>query len=440
MSAAQGRSQASSHRSPQGEGVPVSSAVYIVGVGMTPTGKFADATLHQLTATAVRAALADAGATGAQVQMAYFSNVAASYLQGQHMVAGQVVLRELGIVGVPIVNVENACASASTAFWLACQSVRSGSADMALAVGAEKLYDANKSKSFEIFGGGFDVTRQGELLAYLERLKGAAGAPADPAVSSPQRSVFMDIYAALAVNHMQRHGLTQRQLAAVAAKNHAHSVHNPLAQYRDAWSIDEVLAARAIADPLTLPMCAPIGDGAAAVLVCNAAGLRRLSGAAPVDVLACQLVSGLPRHDDDVDLAITRRAALAAYEGAGIGPEDVDVAEVHDATAFGEILQTEALGFCARGEGGVFAESGATALGGSLPINVSGGLESKGHPIGATGLMQIAELTQQLRGQAGLRQVAGARVALAENGGGFIENEEAVACVTLLGAGRQRRA
>ena len=411
----------------------MTSAVYIAGIGMTPTGKFADATLHQLTATAVRAALADAGASAEQVGAAYFSNVAASFLQGQHMVAGQVVLRELGIVGVPIVNVENACASASTAFWLACQSVRSGSADIALAVGAEKLFDANKQKSFEVFGGGFDVTRQDELLAYLERLKSAAGTPASAAPGS-ERSVFMDIYAAMAVNHMQRHGLTQRQLAAVAAKNHVHSVHNPLAQYRQAWSIDEVLAARAIAYPLTLPMCAPIGDGAAAVLVCNEAGLKRLSAAAPIHVLACQLVSGLPRHDDDAHLAITRRAAQAAYECAGIGPEDVDVAEVHDATAFGEILQTEALGFCAHGEGGIFAESGATTLGGALPVNVSGGLESKGHPIGATGLMQIGELTQQLRGQAGLRQVSGAKVALAENGGGFIDNEEAVACVTLLGA------
>lgn len=416
----------------------MSSAVYIAGVGMTPTGKFADASLHQLTATAVRAALADAGASAGQVGAAYFSNVAASFLQGQHMVAGQVVLRDLGIVGVPIVNVENACASASTAFWLACQSVRSGSADIALAVGAEKLFDASKQKSFEVFGGGFDVTRQGELLAYLQRLKSAAGIP-QSAASASERSVFMDIYAALTVNHMQRHGLTQRQLAVVAAKNHAHSVHNPLAQYRDAWSVDEVLAARAIAHPLTLPMCAPIGDGAAAVLVCNAAGLKRLSSAAPIEVLACELVSSLPRRDDDAEQAITHRAARAAYERAGLGPDDIDVAEVHDATAFGEILQTEALGFCAPGEGGRFAESGATALGGTLPVNVSGGLESKGHPIGATGLMQLGELTQQLRGRAGQRQVPGARVALAENGGGFIDNEEAVACVTLLGAGPHGR-
>lgn len=417
----------------------MSSAVYIVGVGMTPTGKFADTSLHQLTATAVRAALADAGATAKQVDLAYFSNVAASYLQGQHMVAGQVVLRDLGINGVPIVNVENACASASTAFWLACQSVRSGSADVALAVGAEKLFDADRAKSFEIFGGGFDVTREHALLAYLARLNQAAGVPPTEEGASSARSIFMDIYAALAVNHMQRHGLTQRQLAVVASKNHAHSVHNPLAQYRHALSVDEVLVARAIAYPLTLPMCAPIGDGAAAVLICNDAGLQRLSGAAPVAVLACELVSGLPRRDDDIDLAITHRAARAAYERAGIGPEDVDLAEVHDATAFGEILQTEALGFCAPGEGGRFAESGATALGGALPVNVSGGLESKGHPIGATGLMQIGELTQQLRGRAGVRQVPGARVALAENGGGFIENEEAVACVTLLGAGPHGR-
>ena len=246
----------------------------------------------------------------------------------------------------------------------------------------------------------------------------------------------MDIYASLARLHMQTFGTTQRQIAAVAAKNHTHSTRNPLAQFQYPLTIDEVMAARAVSWPLTLPMCAPIGDGAAAAIVCSETGLRRLKGLQrerAIRIHASVLRTATERAPDNYSQHLCYLAAREAYEKAGVGPQDMSLAEVHDATAFAEIQQTEALGFCAFGEGGPMAESGATTLGGRIPINVNGGLLSRGHPIGATGLAQIHEMVMQLRREAGVRQVEGARFAIAENGGGFNGVEEAVTCITILG-------
>jgi acetyl-CoA acetyltransferase len=247
------------------------------------------------------------------------------------------------------------------------------------------------------------------------------------------RTRFMDIYAALCRAHMARFGTTQRQLAIVAAKNHDHSIHNDKCHFRKAMSVDDVLASRPLGYPLTVAMCSPLSDGAAAVLLCTDAGLKKLQSQAPsVLIKACELTSATTRDFADFDAHVARRAALAAYDRAGLGPSDIDVAEVHDAAAFGEIFMTELLGFCAMGEGGLMAERGETRIGGRLPVNPSGGLESKGHPIGATGLGQIYELTQQLRGTAGARQVSGARTALQENSGGLLGIEEGAAVVTIL--------
>jgi acetyl-CoA acetyltransferase len=243
----------------------------------------------------------------------------------------------------------------------------------------------------------------------------------------------MDVYAALTKFHMKTFGLTERQLAMVAAKNHRHSTMNPLSQYRNDMTVDEVLNARMIAWPLTLPMCAPISDGAAAAVLCSEAAVKRFGRGRAVKVHATVLASGSDRAPERVDRHVTRRAAARAYEVAGLGPRDISVAEVHDASAFAEIVQAENLGFCELGQGGWLAEHGDSALGGQIPINPSGGLESKGHPIGATGLGQIHELVLQLRGEAGPRQVPGARFAIAENGGGFHGCEEAIACITILG-------
>jgi acetyl-CoA acetyltransferase len=243
----------------------------------------------------------------------------------------------------------------------------------------------------------------------------------------------MELYASLAKGHMSKFGTTERQLAAVAAKNHRHSTLNPLSQYQNDMSVEDVLAGKLIAWPLTLPMCSPISDGAAAAILCTKRALQRLSDIRPVTVLGCALASGSSREWSDAEGHICRRAADKAYDEAGVGPKDISVAEVHDASAFAEIVQIENLRFCEIGEGGTFSEHGETALGGRIPVNPSGGLESKGHPIGATGLGQIYELVQQLRGEAGARQVADARLAIAENGGGFIGVEEAAAVVTILG-------
>lgn len=408
--------------------------IFIAGVGMTPFGRHLALSVQDLTRQAVQAALQDAGCALDQLQAAYFANATQGHMEGQHMVRGQLALRAMGVQGIPIVNVENACASASTALHLAVQQVQSGSADIVLAVGAEKMVSQDKARMFAAFDGAWDVhdtaASQARLLAM-----GQGITPPEGSQSGRPYSVFMDIYAAMGRMHMREWGTTQRQFAAVAAKNHGHSAHNPLAQFREAFSIAQVLAAPPISYPLTLPMCSPVSDGAAAAIVCNAAGLKRLSGDArrAVRVLGCVLQTGSERDATDLENHLVKKAARRLYEQTGVAPQDVGVAEVHDATAIGEVLQSELLGLVPMGQGGLAAERGETAIGGRIPINPSGGLESKGHPIGATGLGQIFELVTQLRGEAGARQVAGARIALAENGGGLAGVEEAVACLTLLG-------
>jgi acetyl-CoA acetyltransferase len=413
----------------------MSADVYIVGVGMTAFGKAPEKSVRQLTAEAVDAALTDSDCDRRAIGAAWFANVGQGAIEGQHAIRGQLALAGLGFDGIPIVNVENACASSSTALNAAISAVKAGVTDIALAIGCEKMCVDDRQRAFELLSGCRDIHQLDRPLGGLTGV-GAAIVPAGADDSDPNgRSVFMDIYAAMTRHHMQRYGTTVRQIAAVSAKNHGHSVENPRAQYRKAMSIDEVLAARPVVWPLTVPMCSPVSDGAAAAIVCNADALRRFDGRRVVRLLASVVASGSQqRKADDADRHVCHLAARRAYELAGVGPGDISVAEVHDATAFAEIVQSENLMFCDFGEGGPFAESGATALGGAIPINPSGGLESKGHPIGATGLGQIFELVTQLRGEAGRRQVAGARHAIAENGGGFIGVEEAAACVTILAA------
>jgi acetyl-CoA acetyltransferase len=406
--------------------------IYVVGVGMTPCGRFLERSIKDLTREAVVCALVDAGLDSRDVEVAYFANAGQSAIEGQYMVGGQIALRDMGIGGIPVTNVENACASGSTAFHQAFAYLKSGLGGIALAVGSEKLYHRDKAKSFEVFNGAWDVHNVEALTGALQALGAGVDAPVGRETPSGARSVFMDVYAAMARYHMKHFGLTERQIAAVAAKNHRHSTLNPLSQYRVDMSIEEVLAARIISWPLTLPMCAPISDGAAAAILVREDLLDRFDRSRAIKVSASVLASGADRRAEDLDQHVCRRAARKAYEAAGIGPADVSVAEVHDATAFGEILQTENLGFCEIGQGGWIAERGETSLGGRIPVNPSGGLESKGHPIGATGLGQIYELVTQLRGEAGPRQVANARIAVAENGGGFHGSEEAAACITVL--------
>jgi acetyl-CoA acyltransferase len=408
------------------------SDIYVVGVGMTPFGKFLDRSMKDLTREAVSGALADSGAAKADLKVAYFANASQAAIDSQYMIGGQIALRDMGIGGIPVTNVENACASASTAFHLAYMHLKSGMADVALAVGAEKMYDADKAKSFNVFNGAWDVHNVANLTHALLELGAGIDPPTGRQTPPGLRSVFMDVYASLARFHMKTFGTTERQIAAVSAKNHHHSTFSPLSQYRHDMSIEEVLAARMIAWPLTLPMCAPISDGAAAAILVREDALERFDRSRAVKVDASVLASGSDRRPEEVDKHVCHLAAKQAYEIAGVGPEDMSVAEVHDASAFAEVVQAENLGFCDFGKGGWIAERGETSLGGRIPINPSGGLESKGHPIGATGLGQIYELVTQLRQEAGDRQVEKARFAIAENGGGLYGCEEAAACITIL--------
>ena len=408
------------------------SDVYIVGVGMTPFGKYLNRSVKDMTAEVVEEVLEDAGLEHSNIQAAYFANASQAAVEGQFLVPGQIALRSAGFEGIPITNIENACASASTALNTACAFVQSGQGDIALAIGTDKMNCADRARSFAVFDGGWDVHMAEESLARLTDMSKDFELPQGAEEDGGQRSVFMDVYASLARNHMKHFGLTQTEIAAASAKNHTHSQHNPKAQYQRKMTVEEVLQDRKVAWPLTLAMCAPISDGAAAAIVCSETMARQLGMDRAVRIAASVLRSGTNRQADDFNKQITHLAANAAYEKAGLAPKDMDVAEVHDATAFAEVLQIEALGFCGFGEGGRFSAEGHTTLGGKMPVNTSGGLESRGHPIGATGLAQVYELVTQLRGEAGARQVEGARTAIAENGGGFVGYEEASACITIL--------
>ena len=412
--------------------------VFIVGAGMTPLGKHLDKSVKQLTAEAVSAALLDAGADKSLIEAAWFCNTRQGALEGQHGVRGQVALRAFGFENIAIFNTDNACASSSSGVMQAYAAVRAGIHDVALVVGTEKMnYPHKRVEMFEAFKGSWDRELADQHMRALIALGNGVEIPPEGRVEG-ERSVFMDIYAALARFHMSQFGTTQAQIAAVAAKNHTHSVLNPYAQYRFPMTTQEVLADRLVSWPLTRAMCAPMSDGSGALILASDSALRHFDKSRAVRVRGIGVSSGSSRGATEFDRHLTRIAAQKAYDMAGMGPEDVHVAELHDATAVAEIMHSENVGFCAFGEGGPLVESGATRLGGRLPINVSGGLLSKGHPIGATGAIQIFELVTQLRGEAGARQVQGARVGLAENGGGVIGFDEAACSIIILQRGPGR--
>jgi acetyl-CoA acyltransferase len=407
--------------------------VFIIGVSMTPFGRQLQKSCADLGRDATQAALADAAIEIGNLDIIFYANTVQGAIEGQYGMKGQHALLPLGVDGCPIVNVENACTGGSTAFNLAVAQVAGGAAQIALAVGAEKLNTEDKVRRQASFSQPGDLAQITTFLNQYAGLVEDVRPPPAALIDDALRSPFMDAYALQAKLHMKRYGTTWRQLAAVSAKNHQHSALNPLSQYQKVMSTEEVLAARIIAWPLTLPMCAPISDGASAAIVCSRKGLERSGAQRAVRVCASIIQGNRRRPIDDPAKGALHAAAQAAYRQAGVGPRDISVAEVHDATAYGEIAHLELTGLCEPGQGGPLAESGATTLGGRIPVNVSGGLESKGHPVAATGLAQIFELTQQLRGEAGRRTVAGARYALASCGGGFFNVEEGLSAVTILG-------
>jgi acetyl-CoA acetyltransferase len=417
--------------------------VFIIGSFSTEFGRWTGKDHRALAREAIQGVLGDAGLSdGLAVGQAYFGNCLL-HVSGQTMIRGQACLSPLMDEGVlperlPIANIEGACATGSLALHLAWKDVLSGQTDIALAIGVEKLYDPSApGQVLEEIGGGFDrfdQERWRNEYRDLAALSGTVWAP------SSDRSIAMDTYGVQASYHMHRHGTTREQIAIAAAKNHMHGSLNPKAQYRFRMTMEEVLADRVVSGPLTRAMCAPIGDGAAATIVCSEDRLRSLPEeicARAVRIRASAMSGGKHRAADEPSLS--RIAGDRAYEMASLGPEDVDVAEVHDATSFCELYQMEMLRFCPEGEGGRLVESGATTLGGRIPVNTSGGLVSKGHPIAATGLSMVSEIVSQLRGEADARQVPDANIGLVENGGGVIGLEEALCAVTVLEASESRQ-
>jgi acetyl-CoA acetyltransferase len=404
---------------------------HIVGTGMTPFGFAPESTVRSLATAAVDEALADAGVAVSDVDMVVFANAGEGVLTGQEMIRGQVVFHRYGFGGIPIMNVENACASASTALQVACMAVETGVAGTAVAVGAEKLTNPDKRRTMAVFSAAVDFDDMPALREQVRRdLLGLGGDGGEDDDGGPVQSALMDVYAAMARRFFARGGGSAPDAARVAVKNRAHAGSNPRAQFRGPVTSDEVLGSRMIADPLRLLMCSPVADGAAAVVVCSDERARGRDAADAVRVDACTLRSG---GSGDVEgNGVVGRAAAAAYEAAGVGPADLDVVEVHDAAAPAELWTYEQLGLCEAGGAPALLADGVTRLGGRCPVNPSGGLLSRGHPVGATGLAQVVELADQLRGRCGPRQVDGARLALAQNSGGHLSGEEAVAVVTIL--------
>ena len=395
--------------------------VMIGGTGMTRFGKFLDTNLRALAAEAATAALADADTAADEVGMVFFGNAAGGLLGAQECVRGQVALRHSGLLGKPIVNVENACASSSTAFHLAVLAVGSGQCDVALAVGAEKMSNEDRTVPLKALEAAADRDEFEELKKRIA--PGGAGTG----------SVFMDLYSNLARDFAERTGATPADYARVSVKQRRAGALNEKAQFQEAVTVEDVLESRMIAEPLTLMMCSPIGDGAAALVLMSEDYAQR-KAVNPVAVLASELRSG--QGDDPEAPPVAQAAATAAYETAGLGPEDISVAEIHDAAAPAELMLSEQLGFCRPGDAVGLLRDGVTALEGRMPINPSGGLISKGHPIGATGAAQLVELADQMRGRSGARQRESARFGLAENAGGWIGADAAAACVTILGSTR----
>ncbi len=406
--------------------------IYIIGVGMTRFGRHPQQSLKQLTAEAVNSALKDAALERRQIQEIQFANCIQGYMEGQHMIRGHALFLEQGLQGIPIFNLESGCASGSMAFHMAVRSLLADQADIVMAVGAEKMVCDDKQKMFNAFTSAWDVARTDWQMETINAMA-AVGPVAEGGRAKQSYSPFMDVYKAEFIQHQALYQSTPQQVAAICAKNHQHSVHNPYAQFQQSFTLEEVLNAPAITYPLTLPMCAPISDGAAAIILCRGSKLAQLGVQdRAVRVLASVTGSGRERAAEQLDQHVVRQVGDQAYEKAGVSPEDVQLAELHDATAVGELIESENLRLCPPGEGGVMAERGETRVGGRIPLNTSGGLESRGHPIAATGIAQLHDLTQQLRGNAGKCQVDNAQIGLQCNVGGFWGVEEASAQVAIL--------
>jgi len=388
--------------------------VAVIGVGAHPVGKYEHLALKDLAREAIWGALRDADVEPEKIDVAYVGNSLGGLLTGQEGIRGQVVMQDAGFGGLPVINVENACASGATAFRGAWLEVASGNADFALAVGVEKMFVGDIAKSISAIAADseLELSRMGKQFS--------ASYAIHPKINLKGK--------------MRDYGWTPADFANVAVKNSDNGSKNPVAQHRRPLTTEDVLQSRMIADPLTLFMCSSIGDGAAAAIVCSADAAKKLSSRPLVNIGACILKSGVYRLPNDDRADTLTLTAEAAYEAAGISPEDVDLAEVHDAMAPAELMIYERLGFCGPGEGPKLINERVVTLDGNKPVNPSGGLSARGHPIGATGILQMYEIVRQLRGECGDRQIQNnPKVGLAQNQGGLLLGQDSAAySVTLL--------
>ena len=382
--------------------------VAVIGVGKTPFGAFPDRDIRSLAVESGQKALANAGLQPAQVEAFYLGNFAGPSFVGQSHLA-PFIAGPMGITGVPCTRVEAACASSGSAFFHAFSAVAAGLYDVVLVTGVEKMTSQQTPRVAEI------LAMAGECCS-----EGKAGA------------TFPALFAMIARRHMYQYGTQREHLAAVAVKNHANGAKNPDAHMKKVITLEQAMAGKPIADPLTVYDCSLVSDGAASIVLAPLERAREWTSK-PVRVLGIAQTSdyvALDRKPDITVLQAVKTAADKAYGMAGLGPRDIQLAEVHDCFTIAEILAIEDLGFVPKGEGGPYSASGQTGLNGELPVNTSGGLKAKGHPVGATGVAQLCDLVQQIRGDAGERQVARHEVGLAQNLGG----SGASAVVTILAA------
>lgn len=383
---------------------PASQIPVVAGGMVGPFGRFVDRSLIDIALPVIQGALGAAGIAAADVEAAVVGNAFAGAIVNQESILAQLLLTPAGIAGIPMQTVKNACSSGSNAVHLAWNAIAYGQYDCVLVLGAEKLTHTDKKRSFA-----------------------ALATATDQQSVDENRSVFMDVNAARANRYMERYGATARHFAQVAVKNRRHASLNERASVRALLSVEEILADRVVVPPLTRSMCGGIVDGAACVILMSPKFAARRGISAGTHLVASSLVSGVP-DGDEAGNAI-ERAGVAAYRQSGIDPKDVAVAEVHDATAPQELFDLEDLMLCGRGEAIRLLDNGDTALGGRIPVNTSGGLTSRGHPVGATGVAQIIEIHEQLLGRAGPRQAGAPKVGLAQMAGGLLGSDSAVATV-----------
>jgi len=370
--------------------------VAIIGVGLTKFGELWDVSFRRMITEAGARAIEDAGIDGKQIGAMYVGNMSAGQFIRQEHIAS-LIADQAGLTPIPCTRVEAACASGGLALRQAMISVASGIHDIVVAAGIEKMTDVLTEQTTE-----------------------ALATAADQEWEAFVGATFPGLYALMARRHMYEFGTTEEQMAKVAVKNHHNACFNPCAQYQTEITVEDVLNSSPVNTPLKLLDCSPITDGAACVILAPADKAREFTDTPVIIAGTGQASDTISLHDRPTltGLAAAKKAAELAYNMAGVGPNDIDLAEVHDCFTIAEIMAIEDLGFCKKGDGGKVTEQGETAIGGRIPINTSGGLKGKGHPIGATGIAQAVEITQQLRGEAGKRQVNGAVIGLTHNVGG----------------------